>query len=122
MTLDFGKRSSDLVSRNFKALNGHFELIRLGGDRNVILLFAYEKTHCVQCQLKFRRGTNKARSNRFFNTLPCELNGEELIVVIRLCFVTTAGLDVATIIKITSLFFQVQLNPVVKTTDLAVLT
>lgn len=98
MTLDFGERRSDLISRHLEAFDENLKLIRVGGDRNLVLLFAYEEAHGIKGKLKFGRGTNKAGPNRLFNPLPVKLDCQELIVVVRLCFISPTRFDVATVI------------------------
>ena len=121
--LNFRKARSNLIAGHFVAFDAHSEGIILASTRakaNLILFCASQEAHGIEGEFKLWRHANKARTDHLFDTLPRELQREELITLIRQGVVVAAWLDVASIIQGPVLFLQIKLNPIVKARNLAI--
>ena len=121
MVFDFRERCANLVPGHTVTFDSEFKCIVGSRQSNIVFLVSYKKAHGVEGKFKLGRRANEARPNRFFDSLPSELNCQELIIIVCCRFVATSRLDITSVIKVAGLFFQVELNPVVEARNLAVL-
>ena len=114
MPRDFRERRSNLSTRHGVALDDELKDIRSSVQFDVVFLLPHEKAHGVQCHFEFRTDTNETCANKLFNPLPGELECEQIVVVVLTGLAAPAGLDVSAVVEIALLFFEVELDPIVK--------